>query len=265
MYLLIVCAASWLALLGAFSAAWVHAAQPWSTAELLVLGVVGTAVLAFGRIGVTALIALALGLLPHGALRRRMARTLLRCGPVLLRSSVLAVVSASLIAQTAQATTPVETPAAAAGAVAGASVPPDPGWPTSDESPPVRPDPGWPTTPPAEDERGPGDSEDRPEEPGARPAPDGPRDDDDSRDDAPRGHPDEDHPSEGTGASDDPAASADPVVHVVVPGDCLWSIAAAYSEGSTARAAREIHEANRAVIGPDPNLIMPGQRLEIDS
>jgi nucleoid-associated protein YgaU len=58
----------------------------------------------------------------------------------------------------------------------------------------------------------------------------------------------------------------DPVVVVVRPGDCLWDIAAAHlGPGATAaeiaRAWPRWYAANRAVIGPDPNLIHPGQRL----
>lgn len=60
------------------------------------------------------------------------------------------------------------------------------------------------------------------------------------------------------------AQTADPVP--VRPGDCLWDIAAAHlGPGATdvqiARAWPRWYAANRAVIGPDPNLIHPGQRL----
>ncbi len=56
--------------------------------------------------------------------------------------------------------------------------------------------------------------------------------------------------------------------HVVVPGDCLWDIAAArLGPGATAaavdRAWRLLYDANRDVIGDDPNLIVPGQRLRL--
>jgi resuscitation-promoting factor RpfA len=60
-----------------------------------------------------------------------------------------------------------------------------------------------------------------------------------------------------------PAAS--PTVVVVRPGDSLWTISARHDPG--AKAARIAAEwpswwaANRAVIGADPDLIHPGQRL----
>ncbi len=58
--------------------------------------------------------------------------------------------------------------------------------------------------------------------------------------------------------------------HVVQPGDTLWRIAAATlaqrtggpaTSGEIARFWPEIYERNRAVIGTDPDLILPGQRL----
>jgi nucleoid-associated protein YgaU len=58
--------------------------------------------------------------------------------------------------------------------------------------------------------------------------------------------------------------TADPVT--IRPGDCLWNIAAAHlgpsaTDAQIARAWPRWYAANRAVIGPDPNLIHPGQRL----
>jgi hypothetical protein len=64
------------------------------------------------------------------------------------------------------------------------------------------------------------------------------------------------------------ASQAEP--HVVAPGECLWLIAAqrltdptgsAPSDASVARAVDDWWQANRAVIGPDPDLIHPGQVL----
>ncbi len=61
-------------------------------------------------------------------------------------------------------------------------------------------------------------------------------------------------------------------VHVVVPGDTLWDIAAAAlatRDGSRPTAHRiarywpVVYAANREVIGDDPDLIHPGQRLRI--
>ena len=59
--------------------------------------------------------------------------------------------------------------------------------------------------------------------------------------------------------------------HVVVRGDCLWDIARAWLAGQhggapatdaeVARAAHAWWQANAAVVGPDPDLLLPGQVL----
>lgn len=50
-------------------------------------------------------------------------------------------------------------------------------------------------------------------------------------------------------------------LYTVRPGDSLWSIAQRfYNDGNR---WHEIHEANRALIGDNANLIHPGQRLVI--
>lgn len=54
--------------------------------------------------------------------------------------------------------------------------------------------------------------------------------------------------------------------HVVRPGESLWSIAAEHlpagaGASDVARATTRWHAANRAVVGDDPDLIQPGQRL----
>jgi nucleoid-associated protein YgaU len=56
--------------------------------------------------------------------------------------------------------------------------------------------------------------------------------------------------------------------HVVVPGDCLWSIAERrLGHGADARSIdagwRAIYTANRVAIGEDPNLIHPGLALTL--
>lgn len=65
------------------------------------------------------------------------------------------------------------------------------------------------------------------------------------------------------GHSDD----ATQAVYVVRPGDKLWSIAAeALGTQDPARVARywpRIHRANRILIGPNPDLIYPGQMLRL--
>ena len=53
---------------------------------------------------------------------------------------------------------------------------------------------------------------------------------------------------------------------VVAPGDCLWRIAArdlgpAATAGAVSAAWPRWYAANRAVIGPDPDLLQPGMRL----
>jgi len=54
----------------------------------------------------------------------------------------------------------------------------------------------------------------------------------------------------------------------VRPGDSLWSIAASHigpgaTDAQIAAAWPRFYAANRAVVGPDPNLIYPGQRLTL--
>ncbi|MFL6240059.1 MAG: LysM peptidoglycan-binding domain-containing protein [Actinomycetes bacterium] len=64
---------------------------------------------------------------------------------------------------------------------------------------------------------------------------------------------------------DRPASSGD---YVVQPGDCLWAIARRQlGDGATTRAIAltwpQWYAANRASIGPDPNVLRPGQRLRV--
>jgi nucleoid-associated protein YgaU len=75
-------------------------------------------------------------------------------------------------------------------------------------------------------------------------------------------------PRTGDPAPDWPSAA--PGQYVVVPGDCLWDIAAARlreqagrapTDPETASAVRSWWAANAAVIGPDPDLLRPGQVL----
>jgi hypothetical protein len=59
---------------------------------------------------------------------------------------------------------------------------------------------------------------------------------------------------------------AEPAYVTVGPGDCLWSIARRQlgpraGDAEIAAAWPAWYAANRAVIGPDPNLLQPGQRL----
>jgi hypothetical protein len=65
------------------------------------------------------------------------------------------------------------------------------------------------------------------------------------------------------------AAYAEPRRHVEVrPGDCLWRLAHRRSPpGATdrevARLVTRTYRSNRRVIGPDPDLIQPGQQLRL--
>jgi hypothetical protein len=58
-------------------------------------------------------------------------------------------------------------------------------------------------------------------------------------------------------------------VVLVAPGDSLWSITRAAlpgtsSDATVAAAVARVHAANRRVIGPDPDVLVPGQRLLVD-
>jgi resuscitation-promoting factor RpfA len=84
-----------------------------------------------------------------------------------------------------------------------------------------------------------------------------------------------------TGEPTPPAATATPVsrpiksgsesaawLHVVRPGESLWSITrdhlgSAATNAAIAHAWPQIWAANRAVIGADPAVLFPGQRLQI--
>ena len=72
------------------------------------------------------------------------------------------------------------------------------------------------------------------------------------------------------GATASQRASASGIVQEVVvrPGDTLWALAhrelpREADDRAVADRVREIHAANRAVIGADPDLILPGQRLRM--
>ncbi len=56
-----------------------------------------------------------------------------------------------------------------------------------------------------------------------------------------------------------------PGIYVVRPGDSLWSIARAHPRPTTSidQRWRAIWRANRAVVGDDPGLILPGQALHL--
>lgn len=64
-----------------------------------------------------------------------------------------------------------------------------------------------------------------------------------------------------------PGPRCPPAVITVVPGDTLWGLTAAALGGAdapaVARSWPRLWQANRAVVGGDPDLIRPGQRLTI--
>ena len=214
---------------------------------------------------ILALLARALGGV-HARCAGALARAALRCSPRVLRSALAAGLSGLVVAGPL-----VIGPAAAhdAGADSTASPAwpvsaapadrpdpgPSPGWPVSaapTDRPSTGPSPGWPVSP-----------EDHPD-PG--PSPGWPVSPEDDGGDAPdrEGAPDTRPREEPRTPADDPAPRTEVVV---APGDSLWSIAAAQRpEASATDLARDvdtIHRENRAVIGADPDLILPGSRLEI--
>jgi nucleoid-associated protein YgaU len=77
-------------------------------------------------------------------------------------------------------------------------------------------------------------------------------------------------PDRATGPAQRPLRSTHPAPRTVVvrAGDCLWHLAAADLPAGASAALvtarwHAIHRRNAAVIGPDPDLIHPGQRLAL--
>ncbi|WP_152347858.1 LysM peptidoglycan-binding domain-containing protein [Brevibacterium sp. CFH 10365] len=279
MYLLIACAGSWLVLLGSFFTAWTQLPQPRTTSDIVVIVIIGAAALMFARLGLVSLLALLLRVLPSGRLRARLAGLVVKVMPRILASSVLAIVSAGLVVHSAQAA-PVGPPGPDTSPTEASAAPADPGWPTVDddgrgEDSPDRaeqtdgagspagsespdraqlPDPGWPTEPPSGDvpSSPPGDR-------GADRSGDSAQDDESDH----GGRPDE--PGDGADASV-PAGSRSSA-HVVTQGESLWSIAAELTDApeEIPQLVADIYTANEDTIGPDPSLIIAGQRLEIQT
>ncbi len=68
-------------------------------------------------------------------------------------------------------------------------------------------------------------------------------------------------PSSSSNKQRPPKQKEQPKTYVVKKGDSLWSIAKRiYGDGSK---WRKIYEANKKVIGKNPNTIFPGQKLVI--
>lgn len=71
---------------------------------------------------------------------------------------------------------------------------------------------------------------------------------------------------EGLHLPDRPAPAPDQARHRVVPGDTLWALAAQRTRpdpGAVAQASRWLYEANRRVVGADPDLLIPGTVLDL--
>lgn len=248
MAVLVLCAVTWLALLGSSATLWAVLERPWGPSDLVVLVLVTAAAAAFTRLGLVSLLGLALRVLPDGRLRARASALALRCAPRLLGSTVLAALAVTGTVETAGAE---EVPSAEAVATSASDRAPDPGWPTIPADPK---DPGWPTT-------GPNDH-DRSEET------DRPVDDRPDESDSPDGSASRPSEQPPPAPPRDPADDADPPrTHVVAAGESLWSIAGDLTDSgiSQAELVETIYADNRDAIGPDPDLIMPGQRLEIRS
>ncbi|MCU4297204.1 hypothetical protein D3I60_08940 [Brevibacterium permense] len=294
MYLLIACASSWFVLVGSFVNAWSRLPQPWTTSDVVVIVIIGTGVLLFARIGLISHLALLLQVIPSGRFRSALAELIVKAMPRILASSVLAIVSTGLVVHSAQAATiagpgpdpasSTQAPSVPAPSAHTPSAPADPGWPTIDDDqrsadstddagrseneqspdgfkpreesePPGRvhpPDPGWPTEPSAD--RGPSAA------PTDR-ASDGSGESDRS------GGTDRGREPNEPGDSDDAAEPADPgtATHIVAQGESLWSIAADLAETpeEVPQLVTHVYAANEDTIGPDPSLIIAGQRLEI--
>lgn len=71
---------------------------------------------------------------------------------------------------------------------------------------------------------------------------------------------------EGLRLPDRPSPARHQARHRVIPGDTLWALAAQRSgpdPGAVARASRRLYEANRRVVGADPDLLIPGTVLDL--
>ncbi|WP_166971034.1 LysM peptidoglycan-binding domain-containing protein [Brevibacterium atlanticum] len=231
MYRLIACAVCWLVLLGSFVTAWDRIPRPWTATDLVVLAVIGATAVAFARLGLVSVAALLLRILPSGRIRTLLAGVVVHAMPRLLTSSVLAVASTAVVVQAADAAPGVsmsfvDSPHPT-GAEAVATSPVDPGWPTIGDSP---------------------SSPNSPDSSSQRPA-------DESADDG----------LHDPGWPDDSPEQAREHVHEVDDGESLWSIAEGIADDATdvPELVQDIYTANRDTIGPDPSLIIAGQRLEI--
>src|SRR5690625_531144 len=133
MYLLIVCALSWLVLLGSLITAWTGLPQPRTATDIVVIVVIAAATAVFARLGLVSIIALLLRTLPDGRVRSVLASFVIRAMPRLVASSALTVISAGIAVQAGHASTQQDRAGPAPHPVGGETVaeaPVDPGWPT---------------------------------------------------------------------------------------------------------------------------------------
>src|SRR5690625_6303834 len=105
MYLLIVCALSWLVLLGSLITAWTGLPQPRTATDIVVIVVIAAATAVFARLGLVSIIALLLRTLPDGRVRSVLASFVIRAMPRLVASSALTVISAGIAVQAGHAST----------------------------------------------------------------------------------------------------------------------------------------------------------------
>ncbi|MFC5178570.1 LysM peptidoglycan-binding domain-containing protein [Nocardioides taihuensis] len=76
------------------------------------------------------------------------------------------------------------------------------------------------------------------------------------------------HPEHHAHPRPEPSPRREARVCVVSDGDTLWTLAAEHlgpsaDDAAVAHAWRALYRANRAAVGPDPDLIRPGQRLRV--
>ncbi|MCT1658028.1 LysM peptidoglycan-binding domain-containing protein [Brevibacterium luteolum] len=151
-------------------------------------------------------------------------------------------------------------------ATAAAAAPdaPSPGWPTrpAESSTTAPSSPGWPTRSPDAPAASP-----TPAPEGSTSAPADGRDPTTPYPDDSTAQSDASGTDSGPDADDRTTESSGPETATVSAGDSLWTIAAEHYTGAASAELSDrvesIHSANRHIIGADPNLIMPGQRLEM--
>ncbi|MGY1623465.1 hypothetical protein ACI789_14815 [Geodermatophilus sp. SYSU D00965] len=232
----------------------------------------GVAVLAWAiwAWGVLGLLLTALSGLPGlaGSVARALTRGLLPAG---LRRAAALALGVGLVTGpvVAGCTTPPAHPGTGL-ALAAATAGPVPDWPTTGAAP-AAPSAGpvadWPTATPAPAPSTPAPSTPVP----STPAPSTPAPSPSQSPPSPQSAPDA--PSDPAATASDPAPDwplPGPGDRVVLRGECLWQIAAGDLRTSLARepsdaeiaaSVRAWWQANAAVIGPDPDLLLPGQVL----